>query len=158
MPTEMLDSPVVPLAALFLAGQRSRGIASRQDTGGEGGVNLLAGGFADASSGWAVNQITDAVGMGGTVTPLLGRALLGAGVSRANMIPRNNAMARGVMYGVASDGVSELGMDLGSLIGDVTNGGTASAGAVSMSAGSPSSASTANMNNTRQHRNSGLTF
>lgn len=123
MPTDMLDSPAVPLAAVFLAGQRSSGLGSRQDTGGESGVNILAGGFADASSGWLSNELFSAVGMGDTVSPLLGRALIGAGVSRVDQIPKNRAMARGIMYGIASDGVSEMGVDLGSLVGGSLGGG-----------------------------------
>ena len=123
MPTDMLDSPLIPLGAVFLAGQRSRGIASRQDTGGESGVNLLVGGWAGESSGYATNEIMNAVGLSGTVSPLLGQALLGAGVSRAGFIPKNRPMARGIMYNVVGSGASELGFDLGSLMGGTFGGG-----------------------------------
>lgn len=124
MPVDVdLDSPLIPLAGLYLVGQNSRG---RRYTGGESGRGMLAAGFADASADYVTGEILGATGLDGTVTNSLGRAMLGAGVSRwGGAIPQNRAMTRGIMYGVMSDSISELGVDLGSLFGDLGGAQTA---------------------------------
>ena len=121
MPVDVdLDSPLIPLAGLYLVGQNSKG---RRYTGGESGKGMLAAGFAASSSEWAAGQALSATGMGGTISNSLAQALLGAGVSRyGGAVPANRAMARGVMYNVAANAFTELGADAGSLFGNIGGG------------------------------------
>lgn len=112
---------ILPLGALFLAGNSSTG---RQFTGGEGGKQYLAGGFAASSSSWAVDQIRNAAGLDSEQVPdALAQALVGAGLSRwGGMIPQNKAMARGIHYNVASNSFNQMGLTLGDMVGDVGGG------------------------------------
>lgn len=113
--------PVIPLAGLFLAGNSSTG---RQFTGGEGGKQYLAGGFAGASSQWAVDQLRSTAGLDSSTVPdELGQAVLGAALSRyGGMVPQNKAMARGIHYHVATQAMNDLGVTAGDLFGDFTGG------------------------------------
>lgn len=125
MPNISLDSPVIPLAGLYLAGQSRKG---RTFTGGESGKGMLAAGFAASSSDWAANQLLSAANMSGTVSNSLAKALIGAGISRyGDPIPAHRAMSRGIMYNVASEAFTELGADAGSLFGSI-GGGSGSSG------------------------------
>lgn len=118
-----LDSPLITLGALFLAGQDSRG---RPFMGGESGKGYLAGGFAGASADWASDQVRSAAGVDQTqVSDELLQALIGAGVSRfGDPIPQNNAMARGILYNVSASAFGRAGLAAGDLVGDLTGGGT----------------------------------
>lgn len=122
-----LDSPIVTLGALAVAGNSSRG---RQFTGGESGKGLLAGGFAASSSEYVADQARSMAGIDTTsVSDELMQALLGAGVSRfGDPIPMNNAMARGIHYNVATQAFQDAGLSLGNLVGDVTDGGGSNGG------------------------------
>lgn len=113
---------ILPLGALFLAGNSQKG---RQFTGGEGGKQYLAGGFAASSSDWAINQLRNAAGLDSSQVPdALAQALLGMGISKwGGMIPQNNAMARGIHYNVASESFSQMGLTAGDLAGDVSTSG-----------------------------------
>lgn len=118
-----LESPLLTLGALYLAGQDERG---RQFTGGESGRGLLAGGFAASSSNYLVDQARSLTGLqSDALTDELAQALIGAGISRfGDPIPMNNAMARGIHYNVADDAFTKAGITLGDIAGDVTNGGS----------------------------------
>lgn len=158
MPVDVdLDSPLIPLAGLYMVGQNSKG---RKYTGGESGKGMLAAGFAASSGEWAANQALSATGMSGTISNSLAQALIGAGISRyGSAVPANRAMARGVMYNVAGNAFTELGADAGSLFGDIMGGGggqtsqTASASTAQTAATAASSSS----QNMRQPRNSNVT-
>lgn len=122
-----LESPVLTLGALFLAGNSDKG---RQFTGGERGTGLLAGGFASASANTAVDEIRNAAGIdASSLSDELAQALLGAGVSWAGRsfdgIPTRitNPMARGIHYNVAHQAFEEAGFTLGEFM---SNGGTSS--------------------------------
>lgn len=120
-----LDSPLLTLGALFIAGQDSRG---RQFTGGESGKGILAGGFAAGSAQYVVDTARDQAGLDSdSLSDELARALVGAGISRfGGPIPQNNAMARGIMYDVAKSGFTDAGFTVGDLVGDTFNGGNGS--------------------------------
>lgn len=109
------DTPIITLGGLFLAGNRAP-----EYTGGETGMNLVAGGFASASADWAVNQTRSTLNIEeSTVSDELAQAILGAGMSRfGEPIPRNNAMSRAILYDVAQQGVAEAGFAMGDLMGD----------------------------------------
>lgn len=114
---------ILPLGALFLAGNSQEG---RQFTGGEGGKQYLAGGFANASADWAVDEIRNAAGLDSSQVPdALAQAVLGMGLSKwGDPIPQNNAMARGIHYGVATESFENMGLTLGNLSDDVTTQNT----------------------------------
>lgn len=119
-----LESPVLTLGALFLAGNSAQ---VREFTGGESGVGLLAGGLAMASSDAAVTEFRNRLGIQPTsLSDELAQALIGAGVSwtgrRFDGVPTRftNPMARGIMYDVASQGFEEAGFTLGEFL---SNGG-----------------------------------
>lgn len=115
-----LDSPLVTLGALFIAGNSSSG---REYTGGETGKGLLAGGFAGASAEWAGDQLQGQIGSD-TMTDELAQAVVGAGLSKwGDPIPQNNAMSRGILYNVAAQGVQGAGLAAQDLAGDVNLGG-----------------------------------
>lgn len=111
-----LDSPLVTLGALFIAGNDETG---RQYTGGETGKGLLAGGFGSASAQWGGNQLQNYVGEE-SMTDELAQAVVGGALSKwGDPIPQNNAMARGILYNVARQGVEDSGMSAGEIIGDI---------------------------------------
>lgn len=116
-----LDSPLLSLGALFLAGNSSEGM---QFTGGETGRGLVAGGFAAASSDAAVNEVRNALGVeADALSDELAQALLGAGLSRwGGPIPQNKAMARAIHYDVAAQAVEGAGFALGDLLSGNGNG------------------------------------
>lgn len=129
-----LDSPVLTLGALFLAGNSADG---RDLTGGEGGVGLLAGGFSSASAQTAVTEIRNAAGIdSSSLSDELAQALLGAGVSlagrRLDGIPTRitNPMARGIHYNVAHQAFEEAGFTLAEFMDDNGNGNGSSTQAV----------------------------
>ena len=132
-----LDSPMLALGALFLAGQDDRG---RQFTGGESGKGILAGGFASSSAQFAVDELRNLAGLDSSaVSDELAQALVGAGISRfGDPIPQNNAMARGIMYSVADQSFTQAGWTLGEFAGDITNGGGGGSGAPAGSTGGSS--------------------
>lgn len=162
MPVDVnLDSPLIPLAGLYMAGQSSKG---RKYTGGESGKGMLAAGFAASSGEWAANQALNAAGMSGTISNSLAQALIGAGISRyGGAVPANRAMARGVMYNVAGNAFTELGADAGSLFGDMFGGGgggsqtAQTASAATSRTASPATASSSSSQNMRQPRNGNVT-
>lgn len=150
-----LDSPVLTLGALFVAGNSSQG---RNLTGGESGVGLLSGGFAAASSDAAVNEIRSSLGIdASSLSDELAQALLGAGVSWAGRtfdgVPTRitNPMARGIHYDVASQAFEEAGFTLGEFLNNGTsNGGTSSisrSGATRASTGSAQAVHNVNRDN-----------
>lgn len=135
--------PVLPLGGLFVLGnQGGSGVMSRQSTGGENGTNFLAGGFAAGSAEYVVNQARDAAGLDSSTVPdELGQALLGVGISHADMVPRNKAMSRAIHYNVATQAFQDLGVTLGDLAGDVNLGdGGNGSGAPSNAMSTPSAA------------------
>lgn len=120
-----LDSPLLTLGALFVAGQDSRG---RKFTGGESGKGLIAGGFGGASADWAGSQLQNLTGGNSALTDELAQALAGAAISRfGDPIPQNNAIARGIHYNVAAQAATQAGLEAGSLFGGFMDGGTQSA-------------------------------
>lgn len=113
-----LDSPILTLGALFMAGNSSEG---RNFTGGETGKGLIAGGFASSSAQTVVDGARKMAGLEeSAVSDELAQALLGAGLSRfGGPIPQNNAMARGIHYNVAHEAFTKAGWTLGEMM----NGG-----------------------------------
>lgn len=123
-----LDNPLITLGALAVAGSSRRG---RQFTGGESAMGLLAGGWANASAPWfgtQLRQLTGQTGTDATLTDPLAQAIVGAGLSWADMVPANKALARGIHYNVAANAFSSQQLDAtnilpdlsGSLSGDTT--------------------------------------
>ena len=114
-----LESPLLTLGALYLAGQDDRG---RRFTGGESGKGLLAGGFAAGSSQFVVDEVRSMAGLDSSaLSDELAQALLGAGIARfGGPIPQSNAMARGIHYNVAEQAFTQAGVTLG----DFLNGGS----------------------------------
>lgn len=135
-----LDSPLITLGALFLAGQDSRG---RQFTGGESGKGVVAGGFAAGSSQFVVDEVRNRAGLDSTaVSDELAQALLGAGLSRyGGMVPQNKAMARGIMYSAAEQSFTRAGYTLGDLVGGSIGGNGSASINAGGSGGSPAPAS-----------------
>ena len=105
--------PVLPLGALFLAGSSQRG---RQFTGGEGGKQFVAGGFAAGSAEFVANEALSMAGID-NVPDELAQAGLAAVLSKyGNAIPQNKAMARGIHYNVATQALQDLGVTAGDLM------------------------------------------
>ena len=117
-----LDSPMLTLGAMFIAGQDERG---RPFTGGESGKGLLAGGFGGASAEYAADQVRSLTGLDtSTASDELMQVLVGAAVSKyGDPIPQNNAIARGIHYNAATQAFQDAGLGLGNLAGDITGGG-----------------------------------
>lgn len=116
-----LDSPLITLGALFIAGQDSRG---RQFTGSESGKGLIAGGFAAGSAQYVVDKAREQTGFDSSaVSDELAQALVGAAVSRyGGMIPQNKAMGRGIMYSVSEQAFTKGGYTLGGLVNEMNDG------------------------------------
>lgn len=112
-----LSSPLIVLGGLYWTGENKR-----QYTGGMDGIDILAGGFGASSAQWAGEQVQNLAGTD-TLTPLLSQALVGAGLSEyGDMVPYNDAMARGIHLNVAQQAFGEAGFTAGDFMGDVMGG------------------------------------
>lgn len=147
-----LDSPIVTLGALFLAGN-----SAPEFTGGETGRGLVAGGFGGASAEWLGTQVNNLAGGNLPVSTHLGQALAGAAISRwGDPIPQNNAIARGIHYNTATQMAQELGLSAGDLFGDFMGGGSGgSSGGSNTSATVTSVPSAGSSPSATGHRNTG---
>lgn len=137
-----LESPLLTLGALWFVGNDERG---RQFTGGATGNSLLWGGFGGASAEFLGQQLQNATGGGGALNDELAQALAGAGISRfGDVLPvvNHNAVARGIMYNVATQSAQDAGVSLDNLLGGtgLTNGG--SNGGTQQAASAPAQAMT----------------
>jgi hypothetical protein len=144
-----LDSPVLTLGGLFIAGNQAMransGDLSAGISGGESGRGLLAGGFGASSAEYSAQKLRDVAGLQeDALSDELAQALVGAGVGKIGRMqnsPMLNAAARGIHYNAAAQAFQEVGLTLGQVAGG--NGGS------NGSSGAPSTQGTVHRNHNR---------